>query len=148
MEPGILIYSYATVIRAGGDDLIEIIDRGFRVKGDLAVVRGDVAAFREHPNLKKFHRFLQAVVFLTVGNTGAGTHGLNVALADDRSIAHRILVPEVTGEGNRDDLHIVVRMFAEAAARGHVIIVQHPERSEVHPFRVVVTSKAEGVITL
>ena len=38
----------------------------------------------------------------------------------------------------RDDLHVVVRVRAEAAARGDGVVVDHPQAAETHVLWVVV----------
>ena len=58
------------------------------------------------------------------------------------------LVLQLAFEDVGEDLHVAVAVRAEALARGDAVVVDHPQRPEVHPLRVVVVGEGEGVIGL
>ena len=80
-------------------------------------------------------------------DAGAGAHHLDIAFFNDGNIAHAVAVLQISFQGNADDLHVVVWMRAEAHPPVNGIVVQHPQCTEMHSLRIVVTSKAEGVET-
>ena len=84
-------------------------------------------------------------VLFAVRDAAAGAHHLDVAVADHLRVAHAVGVLQVALQGNGDDLHVLVRVGVEAHARGHGVVVQHPQHAEVHALRVVVVGEAEGV---
>ena len=87
------------------------------------------------------------VVFAVV-DAGAGAHHLNISISDDGGIAHAVFMFEITLKRDADDLHIVMRMLAEAHTAFHRIVVQYAEDTKMHPFGVVVTREAEAMVAL
>src|SRR5687768_1607940 len=78
----------------------------------------------------------------------SGGHVLEVTWLDDAPIAHRILMFERPGEDITDDFHIAMRMRAKPAATGDFVIVDHPQRAETHPLRIIIVREGEGVVTI
>ena len=56
-----------------------------------------------------------------------------------------VVVAQLARQGDRDDLHVVVRVRAETFPARHRVVVQHAQRTEMNPLRVVVIRKAECV---
>ena len=56
-------------------------------------------------------------------NTGTGAHGLYIAIFYNGYVVHAVLMLQVALQRDRNDLHIIVRVFAEAHARINGIIV-------------------------
>src|SRR5690606_6042909 len=51
-------------------------------------------------------------------------------------------------QGDRDDLHVVVRVRAEALARGDDVVVHHAQHTEVHAGGIVPIGEAEAEVGL
>jgi hypothetical protein len=52
---------------------------------------------------------------------------------------------QISFQGYGNDFHIIVVMCAKAHPRSDLVIVQYPQGTKVHSFRVVVLPKTEGV---
>jgi hypothetical protein len=106
------------------------------------------AVLGQEPDLKEVDRALARCVVLAVGDAGAGGHPLHIAGADHRAGAHRVLVFERTVEHVRDDLHVAMRVPAEALAGSDAIFIDDPQRAEAHVGGVVVVGEREGVVAV
>ena len=67
---------------------------------------------------------------------------------DDAAIAHRIAMLQLAGEDVADDLHVAVRMRAEAHAGQDEVVVDDTQAAEAEPLRVVIVREAEGEIAV
>src|SRR5262249_33552138 len=81
-------------------------------------------------------------------NARPGGHPLGVARADHRAVSEAVAMLERAGEDPGDDLHIAVRMRVEPAGRPDEIVVDHPQRPEAVPLRVVVLDERKGVVAI
>ena len=88
------------------------------------------------------------MVFLAVGQARAGTHHLHIALPNDGFPARAVLVFQVARQRNGDNLHVVVRMLAEAHTPGHGVVVEHAQHAKIHSLGVVIPRKAERVVRI
>src|SRR6188472_996102 len=79
----------------------------------------------ENPYLEKLNRLIGVFILFAMLNTGSCTHRLHITLSYHLSIAHAILMFQVTTRRNRNDLHIIMWMCTEAHTAGHRIIIQN-----------------------
>jgi len=113
--------------------------------GSLRIARFQASAFRDDPDLQEVHRLVRRRVHLAVPDAGAGGHVLDIARSNDPPVAHGVAVFELSAQDVGEDLHVPVRVQAEAHAGLDHVVVDHPQRAEAHPSRVMVVGKAEGV---
>ena len=73
-------------------------------------------------------------------------HPLKLAGREDRAVAHAVLVLELALEDVGDDLHVLVRMAAEALARRDAVFVHHAQAAEPHVGGIVVGREGECVV--
>ena len=85
-------------------------------------------------------------VVLGMGDTGAGTHHLNIASLGTAFVAQVVLVADSAFAHIGDDFHVAVRVWREATASGNQVIVPDPQVAPVHPLRVVVLGKGEVMV--
>jgi hypothetical protein len=85
---------------------------------------------------------------LAVPHARTGGHVLKSAGADDPAVAHRVLVLDRPLEDERDDLHVPVRVGAEALAGRDAVVVDDAQAAEAEPPRVVIVGEAEGVVAV
>ena len=82
---------------------------------------------------------------LGMGNTAACAHDLHIAGLGAAFMPHAVLV----GDGARayigDDLHIVMRVGAEALLCSDAVIIDDAQRAELDAVRVPVAREAEVV---
>jgi hypothetical protein len=95
--------------------------------------------------LQKVHRLLLGVVELAVPDAGAGRHHLHVAGPDHRSGADAVLVLKRAVEDIGDDLHVLVPVGVEPAARPNPILIDDPQGPEAHMVGIVVMAEGEAV---
>ncbi len=88
------------------------------------------------------------MVELAVLDARAGRHSLHVAAADDGAVAHAVAMRELAFEHVRDDLHVAMRVSAEALARLHPVLVDDAQVPVAHEARVVVVRERKGVATV
>src|ERR1700733_15223858 len=81
-------------------------------------------------------------------NAGTGAHYLYIAVSDDGHVIHAVLVLQVALQRDGDDLHIIMRVGAEALAGVYRIIVQNPQHAKVHALRVIIICKAKSMVTV
>ena len=129
---------------AGGDQpqgapLLRFRDRLLLVAG------GEPAAVGQEPDLEEVHRLVALAVELAVGDAGPRAHALDVAGHDHRAGAHAVGVLERALQHVGHDLHVAVRVGAEALAGRDPVLVDDPERAEAHVGGVVVVGEREGV---
>src|SRR5688572_29597945 len=86
------------------------------------------------------------VVELAVAHADAGAHALHVAGNDGGAVSHAVLVAQGAFQHVADDLHVAVAVGAEALARLHAVLVDHPQRAEAHVLRVVVVGEGKAVV--
>jgi len=75
----------------------------------------------------------------------ARAHHLDLAFADDKFMAHVVLVDKAAFERNADDLHIFMWMRTETAAAGDGIVIQYAKHAELNSFGLVVTGETKGM---
>jgi hypothetical protein len=68
----------------------------------------------EYPDLQEMQLFVLRVVELAVQDARSGGHALYVTRWYDGTVSHAVLVLDRTVDDVRDDLHVLVRMRAEA----------------------------------
>ena len=95
--------------------------------------------------MQEFHLPVGQVVEFAVDDSRAGRHHLYFARPQHFAVAHAVFVAQLARQGDRDDLHVVVRVRAETFPARHRVVVQHAQRTEMNPLRVVVIRKAECV---
>ena len=78
---------------------------------------------------------------LAVPDAASGTHSLHIARSDGRSIAHGVLVGQLTGQNIADDFHIAMAVSAKAGSSLYAILVDHTQGSELNMLRVIVVGK-------
>ena len=71
------------------------------------------------------------------------THVLEVSRFNDRSVAHAILMFELTGEYISEDFGILMGMGGKATAWFYHIIIHHHQRMKTAMFRIVIVGKRE-----
>lgn len=92
------------------------------------------------------HRFRFRRVELAVGNAGAGTHTLDFARPDHRTVAKAILMLECAGQHIGDDVHAPVRR--EAAARNNAVLIDDPHGTESHMSGIATVAERKGMSTI
>jgi hypothetical protein len=111
----------------------------------LLVARTQAALLGQDPDLQQVQRLGARRIDLAVGHAGAGGHALDLTGLDDRAGAHRVAVLQLAAEHVGDDLHVGVRVGAEAAAGGNLVVVDHPQGPIAHVARIPVVGEREGV---
>ena len=74
-------------------------------------------------------------------HAAAGAHALHIAGPDGGAIAHRVLVRKLARQHIADDLHVAMRVRAEARARLHAVFVDDPQGAEFDVFGIEVIGK-------
>src|SRR2546421_594112 len=77
---------------------------------------------------------------------GAGRDPLELARAQHLAVAEAVLVLERPFQDVGHDLHVAVRVPAEAVARLYPVVIDDAQRPEPHLLRVVVVGEGEGVV--
>src|SRR5688500_10756779 len=115
--------------------------------GELALlVAGRVAAaLGRDPDLQEVDGLLRRRVELAVRDARARAHALHLARADDRAVAHAVAVLERAADDVGQNLHVAVRVRAEAARGRDEVLVDDEEVAEARPARVVVAVERERV---
>src|SRR5436309_8632004 len=91
------------------------------------------------------HRLRAGRIELAVRDPRARRHPLHVARPDDRAAAEAVLVLEHALEDEGEDLHVAVRVGAEALPGIDPVLVDDPQHAEPHVSRVVVAVEGEAV---
>ena len=115
-----------------GERLLLVARRAARVRG-------------QDPDLEEVDELVGRGVELAVRDARAGGHPLHVARPDHRAGAHAVLVLERALEHVGDDLHVAVRVGAEALPGRDAVLVDHAQRAEAHVRGVVVVGERERV---
>src|SRR5262245_63646544 len=102
----------------------------------------------KNPDLQEVHELLTRVIELAVGDARAGAHSLNLPRAYDRARTQAVLVCKRTVEHVGDDLHVPVRVSAEALTRLHAVFVDHAQHAETHEPGVVIVGEGERMVAL
>src|SRR6185436_19336249 len=120
---------------------------GENVAADVAllVLGLQAAAVGEDPDLQEVHGLGGRSVLLAVLDAGAGGHPLQLAGLQHRARAEGVPVLERARENPREDLHVAVRVRAEAGAAADDVLVDHAQRAEAHAGGVVVVPERERV---
>src|SRR5262249_26215418 len=100
---------------------------------------------RQDPDLHEVDRVGRGRVVLAVQDAGAGGHALHLAGADDGAGAQAVAVLQRALDDVGDDLHVAVRVGAEAGARPNPVLVHDAEAAEAHVGGVVVVAERERV---
>mmetsp|Transcript_10351 Transcript_10351/g.29559 ORF Transcript_10351/g.29559 Transcript_10351/m.29559 type:complete len:250 (-) Transcript_10351:224-973(-) len=108
----------------------------------LAVVRGVTATIRNNPTLEEPKGFI-VVVELGVGDPCARGHVLDTTPTNMLLVSHGVLVGELARDDISHDLHVPMRMGAEATSWLHEVIVHDPKDTKVRVERVAVLREAE-----
>lgn len=145
MKPGVLVDPRTFVLRIGRDYLLERVF-GKWAESELVVPGSDAALLGVDPNLQKFGELGLARVEFAMENARSGAHDLDFAFADDRTVAHAVLMFERAFERYGDDFHIVVRVLSEPRPRGDGIVVEHSKGSKPHSGRVVISRERERMV--
>ena len=74
------------------------------------------------------------------------THDLYISFFDKGYISHTVPVFQVPFQGDGDDLHVIVWMCSETFPRSYSVVVEYAQQTEMHPFRIVVICKTEGMV--
>jgi hypothetical protein len=114
-------------------------------EGAICITRHDSDFIRLNPDLEKMNLFGGGVIELAVPDTRSCRHVLDFAGTDDASVAHEILMLQLSAQDIGDDFHVPMGMGSEAHARCHAVVIDHPETAKSHPFGIVVFAKAERV---
>src|SRR5690349_17362590 len=118
----------------------------FGIAEALLLVAWLVAALvGDDPDLEEMHALRLRRIHFAVRDAGAGAHALDVARAHRRAVADAVAMAELALEHVRHDLHVVVRVHAEAAARRDDVFVDHAQRAKAHEPRIVVVRERERV---
>ncbi|MOA12240.1 hypothetical protein D3C78_1322170 [compost metagenome] len=111
----------------------------------LLIARFGAADVGHDPDLQKVHRPGAGVVELTVGHAAACAHQLHVAGADHRTGAQGVLVFQGTFKHIGENLHVAVRVLAEAFAGGDAVVVDHQQVGKTLLFRVAIVGEGKGM---
>src|SRR5260221_5673840 len=143
IELRVLVEGHRTVAPAFGSEKRE--GPLGRVDLLLLIAGLDPAALGEQPDLQEVHRLFLGGVELAVHDAAAGAHALDLAGPDHAAAAARVLVLQGAREDVAQDLHVAVRVRAEALAGLHGVVVDHAQRGEALVLPVVVFAEREGV---
>ena len=86
-------------------------------------------------------------VEFAVPDAAAGAHPLHVAGRNGGAVAHAVLVGQCAGGDIGDDLHVAVRVRAEAAARRDQVVVDDAQVAPAHVRRIEIVGERERVMT-
>src|SRR2546421_611826 len=114
----------------------------------LLIRRGQAFFFGKNPDLQKVDELRWRVVELAVSDARPSAHPLNVPGADDGARPETVFVRERSLEDIGDDLHVSMRVSAEALARLNAILVDHAKRAKAHEARLVVIGEGKRVVAL
>lgn len=92
------------------------------------------------------HRLRGRRVELAVPHARARGHVLQLAGPDNGAGAQAVLVLQLARQDVGQNLHVLVAVHAEAAARLHAILVQHAQRPKAHVSFIIIVREGEGVI--
>src|SRR5689334_20779307 len=109
----------------------------------LVVARRDVPAIRKDPKLEQSTVRSRIMIELTMRDARPGAHDLHLVRMYDSGIAHAVPMLQLSFKDDRDDLHIIMRMCAEAHAAGNGIIIKDAQRAKMHLPRIMPARKAE-----
>ena len=73
-----------------------------------------------------------------MADASASRHELHIAMTNDTARTERVFVAQFTVQHVGKDLHILVRMSAEAHAGRDEILIDHAQGAETHMLRVVI----------
>ena len=86
------------------------------------------------------------VVKFTVRDPAPGADALDVSGFEHGFMPHAIAVLKRAAQDVGDDLHVAVRVRAEAAATGDRVVVDNAQRAEAHPTRLVIVRERKCVV--
>jgi hypothetical protein len=96
------------------------------------VFRRDPGHVGQDPELQEVRGLRMRAVEFAVQHAASRAHALHVARADRGTRAGGIAVRQLAFQHVADDLHVAVAVRAEARARHHAVLVDHPQRAELH----------------
>ena len=73
-----------------------------------------------------------------MADAGARRHKLHIAMTNDAAGSERVFVAQFPIQHVGKNLHILVRMSAEAHAGRDEILIDHAQGAETHMLRVVI----------
>ena len=111
----------------------------------LLVTGRDAVGVGRHPHLDEVHVLDGGRVLLRVPDAGSRAHALREAGVELAVIALGVVVHEPALEHPGDDLHVLVRVSAEAGAGLHAVVVRDEQQAVVRVGRVVVVPEAEAM---
>src|SRR5690606_3974108 len=100
---------------------------------------------RHDPDLQEVDEIGVRRIELTVSDTTARTHALNIAIRNDRTGAHAVLMLELSIKHIGNDFHIAVTVRSKAFAWLHPVFIDHSQRSYPHVSGIVVLCERESV---
>src|SRR5688572_27470577 len=92
--------------------------------------------------------FICRRILLTMTDSSAGRHALDVSRTYHGSIPHAVLVLQCPLKDIGNDLHVAVSMHWEATTGAHEVLVDYAQIAETHVPRVVVLVERERVISV
>ena len=84
------------------------------------------------------------LVHLAVHDACARRHALHIVLFEGRAPAHAVAMRQLTVDDVGKDLHVAMRMHAEALAGADPVFVDDPQVTESHMPRIVVIRKGKA----
>jgi len=108
----------------------------------LLLITGSRTTYIGHnPDLQEVNRQRFAVIELTVSDPAARAHQLHIARFDDRPGTKGVFVLQGTFEHIGENLHVTVRVLAEAFASDHPVIVDDQKVRKSSLIGIVVVSE-------
>jgi len=113
---------------------------------ELLLVAGRQAApLGLDPDLEEVDRLGARAVELAVDDAAAGAHALDLTGPQHTLAAGAVSVRQRAFHHDRDDLHVLVVVGAEAPGRRHGVLVKDAQGAESHVLLVVVARERERV---
>src|SRR6185503_6225949 len=78
-------------------------------------------------------------------NPGAGSHSLNIARANHRSVSHAVAMFQRAFKNVSNDFHVAVCMSGKAAAGVHKVFVNDAQTTKTYESGIVVVAKRKRV---
>lgn len=111
----------------------------------LVVARSYVALVGKQPQLKQIDALIWVIVVLRMLNARSCAHHLNITLLNNRCVAHRVFVLQVTFERNGHNFHIVVWVGAKAHPPLDDIVVEYAQSAKMKSIGLVPIRKTKTV---
>src|SRR5579872_5262319 len=114
-------------------------------QGLLLIARLDSGRLGQNPNLQKMQRLRWRRVELAMRNAGARAHPLHIARRNHAARAEAVAMLDRAFQHISDDLHIAMRMGAEALARRDMVVVDDSQHRKSHLARVLIFTERKSV---